>query len=386
MRTNFTSLRPLRHRIFERTGGCTQRGIATVLIMLLIGMSLSVAVLGTAYYIRSTQDQGMSAHAQAQAQTKAWTATELVKMYLQQLQTDGKLTSFLAQTMPIALNFTGDGSANDGATGLMSARITAADSTASTVTVEVTGVSAPGTKAEASSKIQEIYSTGAAGASSQCVAQPKASALFKGDVSITGSTTSVTNGTTYSGIAVQGNLTIQNAASAIISGCVKGDITLGGGGIDANATLSSEGTITINSMAPPTNATLWAKNITIGNSGSGSYNALKAGAYSASVGSAGATIGNTAVGGQLIATTAGTTIPWTTGTVVPLSTGSIVITLTDGTQFLLDMSKATISPSTGVVTNTSSATRLSGSGNLPNTLTFTSLSIYGGAINISPSQ
>lgn len=383
MRTNFTPLRPLHHRIFERTGGCRQRGIATVLIMLLIGMSLSAAVLGTAYYIRSTQDQGMSAHSQAQAQTKAWTATELVRMYLQQLQTDGKLTNFLAQTMPIALNFTGDGSANDGATGLMSARITAADTTASTVTVEVTGVSAPGTKAEASSIIQEIYSTGTAGASSsQCVTQPKASAFFKGDVSITGGTTSVTNGTIYSGIAVQGNLTIQNASSAIISGCVKGDITLSGGGIDANATLNSEGTITINSMAPPTNATLWAKNITIGNTGSASYNALKAGAYTATVGSAGATIGNTTVGGQLIPTTEGKTIPWTTGSIVPLSTGTITITLTDGTTFLLDLSKTTISSTTGVVTNTSSATRLNGTGSLPNTLTFTALSIYGGGISI----
>lgn len=383
MRKNFIPLLPLTHRIFVRTDGCRQRGIATVLIMLLIGMSLSAAVLGTAYYIRSTQDQGMSAHAQAQAQINAWTATEIVRMYLQQLQTDGKLTGFLAQTMPIALSLTGDGGASDGATGLMSARVTAADTTASTVTVEVTGVSARGTKAEASSKMQEIYSTGTGGASSQqCVASPKASAFFKGDVSITGGTTSVTNGTNYSGIAVEGNLTIQNASSAIISGCVKGDINLSGGGIDPNATLNSEGTITIISMATPTNATLWAKTINIGNTGSGSYNALKAGAYSASVGSAGVTIGNTNIGGKLIPTTAGTTIPWTTGSVIPFGTGSITITLTDGTKFLLDLSKTTISSTTGVVTNTSSATRLSGNGSLPDALTFTALSIYGGGIDI----
>lgn len=383
MRKSFIPLLPLTRRIFGRTDGCRQSGIATVLIMLLIGMSLSAAVLGTAYYIRSTQDQGMAAHAQAQAQIKAWTATEIVRMYLQQLKTDGKLTAFLAQTMPIALSLTGDGGTSDGATGLMSARVTAADTTASTVTVEITGVSARGTKAEASSKMQEIYSTGTGGASSQqCVASPKASAFFKGDVSITGGTTSVTNGTTYSGIAVEGNLTIQNASSAIISGCVKGNINLSGGGIDANATLTSEGAITIISMATPTNATLWAKTINIGNTGSGSYNALKAGAYSASVGSAGVTIGNTNIGGNLIPTTAGTTIPWTTGSVIPLGTGSIIITLTDGTKFLLDLSKTTISSTTGVVTNTSSATRLNGNGSLPDTLTFTALSIYGGGIDI----
>ena len=380
MHKKFTLIFP--HPTPGCTGGSRQRGIATVLIMLLVGMSLSAAVLGTAYYVRSTQDQGMSAHAQAQAQIKAWTATEIVRMYLQQLQTDGNLTNFLAQTMPIALTLTGDSGASDGATGLMSARVTAADSTASTVTVEITGVSARGTKAEASSKMQEIYSTGTGGTSSQqCVASPKATAFFKGDVSITGGTTSVTNGTTYSGIAVEGNLTIQNASSAIISGCVKGNINLSGGGIDANAALSSEGTITITSMATPTNATLWAKIIDIGNTGSGSYNALKAGAYSASVSSGGTTIGSANIGGQIIPTTAGT-VPWVTGSVIPPGTGSIIITLTDGTKFLLDLSKTSISSTTGVVTNTSSATRLNGSGSLPNSLAFSALSIYGGGIDI----
>lgn len=380
MRPTFSRLTARPELCSADATGHKQRGIATVLIMLLVGMSLSVTVLSTAYYIRSTQDQGIAVHAQAQAQMKAWTAAEIVRVYLQQLQAANKLTNFLAQTVPITLSFTGDG-----ATGLMSGRITAIDTAASTVSAEITGITAPGSKAEASSTLQVIYGTTGTTSTQpqQCTAQPKASAVFKGPVTITGGTTSVTSAVGYSDIAVDGSLTISNASEAIISGCAKGNISLSGGGIDSNAVLSSEGTITITSMATPVNATLWAKTITVNQFG-GSYNALKAGAYSASVLSAGSVIGATQIGGKLISSTAGTTIPWTTGTIIPWGNGSVIITTTDGSTFLLDLSKASISinQSTGVVTGTSSATRLSGSANLPDSLTFTALSIYGGDLSI----
>ena len=83
-----------------------QRGIATVLILLLVGLSLSAAVFGTAHYIRSHQQQDVAAHAQTQAQMKAWTGAELVRQYLQQLQDSGQLAALYAKT-PLPFDLTG---------------------------------------------------------------------------------------------------------------------------------------------------------------------------------------------------------------------------------------------------------------------------------------
>ena len=104
------------------------RGIATVLILLLVGLSLSAAVFGTAHYIRSQQQQDVAAHAQTQAQMKAWTGAELVRQYLQQLQDSGQLAALYAKAPPFYLTLSGDG-----VTSAVLARVMASDSTARTV-------------------------------------------------------------------------------------------------------------------------------------------------------------------------------------------------------------------------------------------------------------
>ena len=130
-----------------------QRGIATVLILLLVGLSLSAAVFGTAHYIRSQQQQDVAAHAQTQAQMKAWTGAELVRQYLQQLQDSGQLAALYAKTpLPFDLTLSGDG-----VTSAVLASITATDSTAKTVTARITGVTAPDSSAEARSVLEVVY-------------------------------------------------------------------------------------------------------------------------------------------------------------------------------------------------------------------------------------
>lgn len=129
-----------------------QRGIATVLILLLVGLSLSAAVFGTAHYIRSQQQQDVAAHAQTQAQMKAWTGAELVRQYLQQLQDSGQLAALYAKAPPFDLTLSGDG-----VTSAVLARITATDSTAKTVTARITGVTAPDSSAEARSVLEVVY-------------------------------------------------------------------------------------------------------------------------------------------------------------------------------------------------------------------------------------
>lgn len=359
----------------------TQRGIATVLILLLVGLSLSAAVLGTAYHIRSQQQLDVAIHAQTQAQMKAWTGAELVHQYLKKLQESGQLTALYAKAPPFDLTLSGSG-----VTGVVLARITALDSTTGTITARVTGITGPDSPAEARAVLEVDYAAGM-GSTSQCASPVRTTAILRGDVSITGGTTSFTSNENYTDIAIHGSLSIANASQAIISGCTKGDITLSGGGIDSNATLSSQnGTIRINSMSQPTNATLWARSINIGNTGSANYNALKAGAYQSNVVAAGNVIVGTAfAGGQLLRATAGPSVPWTTGTVVPWPVGSLLITLVDGGEYLVDMARATIDTATGAVSGAQAAAQkvnASGSAAMPDSFILHSTAVAGGGIDL----
>ena len=361
-----------------------QRGIATVLILLLVGLSLSAAVFGTAHYIRSHQQQDVASHAQTQAQMKAWTGAELVRQYLQQLQDSGQLAALYAKAPPFDLTLSGDG-----VTSAVLARITASDSTAKTVTARITGVTAPDSSAEARAVLEVVYAVGAGSgtAPSLCATPIRSSTVLRGDVSITGGTTSFTSGESYTDLAIDGSLTIGSASQATISGCAKGDITLSGGGIDANATLSSQnGTIRINSMAQPTNATLWARAISIGNTGSANYNALKAGAYQADVKTTGDVIVGTAyAGGRLLSATAGPSVPWRTGTVVPWPTGNLLVTLSDGGEYLVDMAQVAIDSTTGAVSNARAAAQkvnANGSAELPDSFTLHATDVAGGGIDL----
>ena len=323
-----------------------QRGIATVLILLLVGLSLSAAVFGTAHYIRSHQQQDVAAHAQTQAQMKAWTGAELVRQYLQQLQDSGQLAALYAKAPPFDLTLSGDG-----VTSAVLARITATDSTAKTVTARITGVTAPDSSAEARAVLEVVYAVGAGSgtAPSQCGTPIRSSTVLRGDVSITGGTTSFTSGENYTDVAIDGSLTIGSASQATISGCTKGDINMSGGGIDDNAMLFSEGgSIKIEKMSAPNNASIWAKSIDIKQYG-GSYQSIQAGAYDVRIMVGNDIAGTARIGGTLIPETAGTALPWVTGTVKPWPTKQL-FTLADGSEYLVDLSKATVNASTGQVT------------------------------------
>lgn len=62
-----------------------QRGISSVLFMLLTGLSLGGMVFGGIYYVRSLQVQSVTVHALTQAQLKAWSGIEAVRQYLFQI-------------------------------------------------------------------------------------------------------------------------------------------------------------------------------------------------------------------------------------------------------------------------------------------------------------
>ena len=69
-----------------------QRGVATVLMALLVGMAVVASTFAVMQYVRTSQDQSLTVHAQTQAQMNAWTAAELVRQYLAGLTSTQRAT------------------------------------------------------------------------------------------------------------------------------------------------------------------------------------------------------------------------------------------------------------------------------------------------------
>lgn len=103
-------------------------------------------------------------------------------------------------------------------------------------------------------------------------------AVMRGVTNLTGGGTDFLSGDTLSDIAVEGSLTLGASSKSGISGCASGDVTMSGGGIKDNATLLVGGEFKVDSMSQPNNASVWARDINIGNTGNGDYNFLRAGA------------------------------------------------------------------------------------------------------------
>lgn len=85
-----------------------ERGAATILTVLLIGVGLVSASLGAMHAVRSTQERQLAAHSQVNAQAGVWAAVEVVRVYLQTLNKDQltKLTTNQAWTITGADNIT----------------------------------------------------------------------------------------------------------------------------------------------------------------------------------------------------------------------------------------------------------------------------------------
>lgn len=129
-----------------------QRGVATILLLLLVGLMLTVIVLGTSAYLRQQQDFSVSNHAQTQAQLKVWTGAELVRQYLAQVQTQGDWEQLAGATLPQALTLEGDG-----VEGQIQATLMRFDAATKTVTAHIAGATAQGSPAEAHAILEVVY-------------------------------------------------------------------------------------------------------------------------------------------------------------------------------------------------------------------------------------
>lgn len=135
---------------------CRQRGIATILALVFVGLAVSVAVFSVVNQLRGAQEQSLALHTQTQAQAKNWAGVEIVAQYFrakvesnqwQALKDAGSLAVGTAINMGIAglaaeiVDFQEDvnGSGND------------------RVTVDISATTDDGTRAEANSWIRAVY-------------------------------------------------------------------------------------------------------------------------------------------------------------------------------------------------------------------------------------
>lgn len=229
-----------------------QRGIATVLTVMLIGLALSATVLGTMYYLRGAQEQSTSLHAQTQAQMKAWTGAEILRQYLLQLQTDGRLAQLVtavnaAQDTTLVLT-------GAGVTDTISARFVPPAS-ATQFTAMVTGVTAAGSRAQASSTLRVVYKVG--GGSTPAVKPPSVLTFNRG-LKLSGSIAVKTDPSTTTAyeINVLGDVsTGGNSITGVRKINALGSINIGSGSsfdeLNANCDVSISGSVTatrINAM------------------------------------------------------------------------------------------------------------------------------------------
>lgn len=370
-------------------GPARQKGMATLWIILMVGLAVSVTVAASVYSLRGNQQRQVTTHSVTSAQAAAWRGVEVVRRYL--LGVDPATMALWSQSsgglpLPAAITGLAEIGIPDG-----NARITALSGTGNQYQVSATITALSGSGSTTTSATVEVLydiTPGSQGSTNTpvCASIPAAPMVFNGDLNITGGSLGVVNPAGFENIAVAGDITLSSASQATFSGCAKGNVTLSGGGILSGGHVHSQGTIHINQMANPSNTTLWGRDVTIGSGVSGgNYAAVKAGAFTANVYSGSSVIGTTELGGKLIASTVTGALPWSVGTVSPLGTGRIVITLASGDVFLLDMASVSIDATTGIVTGAVAAQRIAGDGTSPlaDQLSFRSTRIAGGTINLA---
>lgn len=254
-----------------------QRGMATLLLIILMGMGLAATALSVMYSVRGVQEKQLSNHAVTNAQQLAWLGVEAVRLYLNTLDTTAKIDVFKDQFTPNPnpkeLPLTGEEN--------LSAEIQAIFSASSihSITVNITATAAASTPAESHSMIQVVYEVDLSGNSS--------GGGNSGDGG-PGSTTAVNAINIYKDLTLTGSISVSGASNAIFN--VDGNVTMSGsvtGVKTINATgnvnissdinvgsINANGNVTLSGSASVTTSIVTMGNVTL--SGAATVNSIKA--------------------------------------------------------------------------------------------------------------
>lgn len=202
-----------------------QHGFATILIVLLVGLSIGISALGTAYYINMSQKSLVSSHALTNAQSGAWTGVEVFRKYLEALDAAG-ISSLNGQN--IVMNI------QDGRQ-LKVSTITSIQQSANPkqyhVTANIQNISS---KSEASSTIQVVYyvvlgSTAISSGNDKTINSNSAFDIYTNTILTGGDVKILTDSTDPATINIYGNLTANSTNLNIDTLNVDGDVTFTGG-------------------------------------------------------------------------------------------------------------------------------------------------------------
>lgn len=214
-----------------------QKGMASLLMIIMIGLSLTAAMVGSSKQLRSAQEQSVSVHAQTQAQARAWAAAEVFRNYLQQWrQTEASWSQFLTRLDTALSEAAGAGvEVNMSMAGVQARIIRVENLTTRLVegnvphlTLVITASVAGTTRAESSSTLELVYA-GAVPLDATKGINPGV-INFQGDITLTG------------GIEVFGEQD-ENGESVPYEINVIGDITIINTKIDGVDVIRSTGSI-----------------------------------------------------------------------------------------------------------------------------------------------
>ncbi|GGP21082.1 hypothetical protein [Silvimonas iriomotensis] len=224
-----------------------QRGLAAILLVMLVGLSLTVTVLGTMHYVRAEQDSALTTHAVTTAQMKAWDGVEAFRQYLNALgQTQAAALPTSAPGNVVSIS---GGSVASGISGVVTAVNTGAASCSSgtQVTASFTGNNAAASDIKAAATVEAVY----------CV-------------TTSGSGTTTPPGNVSGGMVIYGNLNtsgnIKFAGDASANMTVVGNLT-DSGTLDGVNNLYTTGSVNLSSTGTVQNI-LAQGDVTIGNSAS----------------------------------------------------------------------------------------------------------------------
>ncbi|HEY7773328.1 MAG TPA: hypothetical protein VIC26_09100 [Marinagarivorans sp.] len=88
-----------------------QSGMATILIILIVGISMMALSMGVVHNVKSTQHKHIAAHATAHVQPLAWTGVEVFRSYLEALSED-ELKALAPSNQAITINLSSIDAAN----------------------------------------------------------------------------------------------------------------------------------------------------------------------------------------------------------------------------------------------------------------------------------
>ncbi len=224
--THWTAARPPPMARPAPRGRARQRGVATLLIVLMLGVAVGTSALLIWHAVRSTQEHQLTVHATTPAQASAWRGVEVLRRWLHAVD-ETALEGWADGGGAVPVGFAG--AADPG----FSARLTAVRRVGSAYRVEaqVTGVAAEGGSAQSRATLEVVYEVepgddaAAGGGSTPTTGVISAINIHRdlsltGDIKVTGGESAVFN--------VDGNATLDSASiTGIDTLRATGDITVG---------------------------------------------------------------------------------------------------------------------------------------------------------------